>query len=134
MKVVRIVSIVLVIAAACAAFLASMAGYSGFQTWAVRRALAHHPNLGASVGSVAANSGSVRIRGLRLERNGTVLDIPSLDSDLHVISAVLWRRVAIQRLVAKGWVLDLTKADWGAGRGGTGLCGRGCRGHVRAGG
>jgi len=117
MKVVRVVSIVLVIGVACAVFLASVAGYSGFQTWAVRRALAHHPNLGASVGSVAANSGSVRIRGLRLERNGTVIDIPSLDSDLHVIPAVLWRRVAIQRLVAKGWVLDLTKASMEAAAG-----------------
>ena len=114
-KVVRVVSILLVIGVACAVFLASLSTYSGFQTWAVRRALSHHPGLGASVGSVAAESGAVRIRALRLERNGAVLDIPSLDSDLPVVQAVLWRRVAIQRLVAKGWVLDLTKADRAAG-------------------
>jgi hypothetical protein len=117
MKVVRVVAIVLVTGVACAVFLASVAGYSGFQTWAVRRALANHPGLGASVRSVAANSGALRIRGLRLERNGSVLDMPSLDSDLPVIPVVLWRRVAIQRLVAKGWVLDLTKAEWGAAAG-----------------
>ena len=110
MKVVRVVSIVLVIGAACAVFLASIARYSGFQTWAVRRALSNSPYLRGSVESVAADTGQVRIRGLRLERNGMVLDIPSLESELPVLSAVIRRRVAVQRLVAKGWVLDLTKA------------------------
>jgi hypothetical protein len=87
---------------------------SGVQTWAVRRSLSNRPNLRGSVESVSALPGRVRIQGLRLERNGAVLALPSLEADIPVLPAALWHRVAIRKLVAKGWVLDLTKAPGGA--------------------
>jgi hypothetical protein len=108
-KIVRAILIVVVVGLGCAAFFASVAMYSGFQTWAVRRLLSSRPSLRGSVESVAAIPGEVRIRGLRLERNGTVLVLPALDADMDVMP-VLWHRVAIQKLVAKGWILDLTRA------------------------
>jgi hypothetical protein len=86
---------------------------SGFQTWAVRRALSNRSILKGSVESVSANPDEVRIQGLRLERNGAQLTIPSLEADLPVLPAAFWHRVAVQKFVAKGWILDLTNASPG---------------------
>jgi hypothetical protein len=117
MKVIRIASIVLVAGLVCAVLLVCAALYSPFQTWAVRRVLSSRADARGSVESFAAVPGKVSILGLRLERNGIVLTLPSVEADLPIVRAKLWHRVAIRRLVARGWVLDLTKAPAGAAAG-----------------
>src|ERR1039458_2190196 len=117
MKVIRIASIVLVAGLVCAVLLVCAALYSPFQTWAVRRVLSSRADARGSVESFAAVPGKVSILGLRLERNGIVLTLPSVEADVPIVRAKLWHRVAIRRLVARGWVLDLTKAPAGAAAG-----------------
>ena len=80
------------------------------QTWAARRVLATHPEIGATLGSVSAGLGRVEIKNLRVEAHGAVLTLPAIEADLPLVSAGLWHRVTVTRLVAKGWTLDLTKA------------------------
>ncbi|MBI5769959.1 MAG: hypothetical protein HZA93_19445 [Verrucomicrobia bacterium] len=80
---------------------------TGVQTWAARRVLAAQPGLGANLDQLSAGFQTVRLKGLRLERDGAILLLPSLEAELSVIEAGLNRKVAIRRLVAKGWTLDL---------------------------
>jgi hypothetical protein len=84
---------------------------SRFQTWAARRALAARPELHATLGSVSAGLGRVEITGLRLELRGAVLTLPAFSADLPLLSAGFRNKLLITRLAAKGWTLDLTKAQ-----------------------
>ena len=84
---------------------------SSVQTWAARRALAERPELNATLGSISVGFQRVEIRALQAESNGAVLTLPSLDAVLPVIAAGLQDRVEIKSLVAKGWTLDLTRAE-----------------------
>ncbi|HEY0967603.1 MAG TPA: hypothetical protein VGD88_09450 [Opitutaceae bacterium] len=77
------------------------------QTWAVRRVLAQQPGLQAEVGRVAAGLGTVRLENLRLRMEGAELILPLAEIDLPVVSAAMGGRIAVSRLVAKGWSLDL---------------------------
>ena len=81
------------------------------QTWAARRALAAHPELGATVDSVSAGLQSVQVRALHVNSNGAVLTLPALDVGLPMLSAGLSQRLQVKSLVAKGWTLDLTRAQ-----------------------
>ncbi|MEO6005174.1 MAG: hypothetical protein ABIZ04_19610 [Opitutus sp.] len=83
---------------------------SKVQTWAARRALAGHPELHATLGSVSAGFQKVQLRAVRMESNGAVLTLPMLDAELPLLSAGLNQNVQIKSLVAKGWTLDLSKA------------------------
>ncbi len=80
---------------------------SGFQTWAVRRTLASHPGLTASVGRVNASLGRVQVEQFRVTQAGATLTLPSVDVELPVLSAA-GGKVQIKKLVAKGWTVDLT--------------------------
>ena len=79
------------------------------QTWIVEQALARHPGLQASVGSVSAGLSSVHISNLRLQHDGAVLTLPILEVGLPLKTALWDRKVLIQSLVAKGWTLDLSR-------------------------
>ena len=81
---------------------------SGFQTWAARRALVSQQGWDITVTRVSAGFGSVHLEGVRVVRSGAVLTLPTLDADLPLLPAALQSRVQINRLVAKGWTLDLT--------------------------
>ena len=83
---------------------------SSVQTWAARRALEKRPDLNGTLGSVSVGFRRVEVRQLRAESEGAVLILPSMDVELPVVSAALSDRVAISKLVAKGWTLDLTQA------------------------
>lgn len=83
---------------------------ASFQTWAARRELAKRPELHGSIGRVSAGFSRTEVRALKLESQGAVLTLPSLDLELPAISAGLSRKVYVRSLVAKGWTLDLTKA------------------------
>jgi hypothetical protein len=84
---------------------------STFQTWAARKALASQHDLRASLGSVSAGLKRVEVRDLRIESHGAVLTLPALDTELPVLAAGFQNRVQISKLVAKGWTLDLTRAE-----------------------
>ncbi len=110
MKPVRLFIIVIAALAAVIALGAVLALNASFQTWAVRRVLAGRPALGVTLASVSAGPGRVEVKNLRVESHGAVLTIPTLEVELPLISAGLKNKIAITRLVAKGWTLDLTKA------------------------
>ena len=82
---------------------------SSFQTWATRRALASRPAWHASVGAVSAGLHQVSLKNVRFEQDGVALVLPSLEAGLPLLSAGLGKKVLVSRLVAKGWVLDLSK-------------------------
>ena len=97
--------LVLLIAAVALAF------NSGVQTWAARKALAGQPALHASLGSLAAGLGRVELRDLRAEVNGATLVLPTLTVEVPLVSAGLSQKVTVGKLVARGWTLDLSKAQ-----------------------
>lgn len=77
------------------------------QTWAVRRVLAAQPGLQAEVGRVEAGLKSVRLEAVRLRQPGLDLVLPAAEIELPVVSA-LRKRIYVNRIVAKGWTLDLS--------------------------
>ncbi len=86
------------------------AGFSSwFQTWAARRALTSTPGWSGRIGSVTAGLQRIEIKDVRLEHDGAVLVLPSAEADLPLFSAAFRDRLLVSRLVAKGWMLDLTK-------------------------
>lgn len=90
---------------------AGLAFTSGFQTWAARRVLAGRPGLDVSLGRVTAGLNRVRVEKVRVTRAGAVLILPAAEAELPVLSAVLRQQVLVRRLVARGWTLDLTRAQ-----------------------
>jgi hypothetical protein len=84
---------------------------STFQTWVVRRAMADHPELHASVGSVSAGLKRVELRDVYLQQPGARLTLPLVEIDLPLTAAVWGEHVQITRLVANGWTLDLSKSE-----------------------
>lgn len=106
MKSVRILFVVCVV---CVLVLAGLAFTSGVQTWAARRFLEAHPELNLSISSVSVGLNDVRVEGLRIERGGAILTLPSLEAELSPISAALNHRVLIHRLEAKGWTVNLIR-------------------------
>lgn len=81
---------------------------STFQTWAARKAIASNPDLRATIGEVSAGTREVALRNLKYELNGAVLTLPAVDAELPVLSAATSKKVLLSKLVAKGWVLDLS--------------------------
>ncbi|MEO6245574.1 MAG: hypothetical protein ABIQ12_09065 [Opitutaceae bacterium] len=88
-----------------------------FQTWAVRRWLAARPNVRFQVGEVAAGWSRVEAKNLRYEQGGAVLTVPAVEMALPVIAAGFYHRFDVSRCIARGWTLDLGKAESGAGFG-----------------
>ncbi len=79
----------------------------GLQTWVLRRYLAGHPGLGASVESASVRPGLIILRNVRIERGGAILSLPSVEADLPVFPALTGRDFRIRHLAARGWTLDL---------------------------
>ncbi|HTO05253.1 MAG TPA: hypothetical protein VL069_16200, partial [Opitutus sp.] len=111
MKPARVLVVTLGVLAVGLLIVGLLAFNSSVQTWAARRALAERPDLNATLGSISVGLQRVEIRALQAESNGAVLTLPSLDAVLPVIAAGLQNRVEIKSLVAKGWTLDLTRAE-----------------------
>ena len=78
------------------------------QTWLARRILAGSPEYRAELQRVHVGWGGVTAAGLRATYSGAKLTLPSLEADLPVIPVALNDKVAVSRLVARGWTLDLT--------------------------
>ncbi|MCF7687780.1 MAG: AsmA family protein [Cephaloticoccus sp.] len=82
---------------------------SPVQTWVARRVLAAHPEMKAELDRVQVGWGHVTVENLRVAYAGAYLTLPKLDVDLPVQKAVFSRRIAISRLIARDWTLDLTE-------------------------
>lgn len=81
---------------------------SGFQTWAARKAIAGQPELRGSIGRVSAGLNQIELTSVQAESNGAVLTLPALTAELPLYAAGVSQKVAVRKLVAKGWTLDLT--------------------------
>ena len=88
---------------------------SGFQTWVLRRLIASRPGLRAEVGEASVGLNRVELKNLRYEQGGAVLMVPAVMIDLPVVTAGWDRRIAVSRLVAHGWTLDLSAAEKNSG-------------------
>ena len=114
------------VAAVLLLVLVGIAFTSGFQTWVARKALAAQPGYAATLGRVSVGFHQAHVEDLRLEQGGVTVVVPSLDVELSMLAAVR-QHIALQRLVAKGWTVDLSLAAapaagrLPAGAGGTGV-------------
>lgn len=77
------------------------------QTWAARTFAPATPELTVTLDRVSAGLNGARLEGVRVVQPGLVLTLPSADVELNVADAA-GGKVAVRRLVAKGWILDLT--------------------------
>ncbi len=86
------------------AVVVGMAFSPGVQTWAAHRALAGR---NIDVGRVAVGLNRVELDNVQVTQPGVALTLPAAVVDLPLLSAAD-KKVSIQKLVAKGWTLDLT--------------------------
>ncbi len=87
---------------------------SSFQTWAARKALEGRPGPQIALGSVSAGLQHVVVKDLRVEQDGRVLVLPSLEADVALVTAALHQKIVVSRLLALGWTLDLSRAAAGS--------------------
>lgn len=80
---------------------------SGFQTWVARRVVAKQPDMKADIGRVSVGLNRVELTAIRVAQPGMILTLPSATVDVPVIPAAS-KKVAVKRLQAHGWTLDLT--------------------------
>lgn len=88
---------------------------SGFQTWAARRAVSGQADMKAEIGRVSVGLNRIELTSIRIARPGMILELPSATVDVPVLKAA-GKNVAVKRLRAHGWTLDLTAPDKLAGR------------------
>ncbi len=91
-----------------AALITTAAFIPSVQTMIAQRVLDRHPELRASLGSLAAGTGELSVRDLALVVDGAILALPSAQAQLPVTAALWNRTVHIRRLAAKGWTLDVS--------------------------
>ena len=89
------------------------------QTWVARKALSSVAGQGSSLERVSVGLNRVSVRGLRVERNGAVLVVPSADAEIEVISAGFGRGIHVKSVVVKGWTLGLAHPGQGGAPGGS---------------
>ena len=82
---------------------------SPVQTWVARKVLANQPELGAEIGQVRVGWHQLNLEQGKFELSGAVLTLPQLQADFPVVAAAWKHEVAITKLVARGWTLDLTR-------------------------
>lgn len=79
----------------------------GVQTWAARKFAPATDALTVGIGRVDAGLGGARVENVRVVQPGLLLTIPSAEVVVGVVDAA-GGKVEVKRLVAKGWILDLT--------------------------
>ena len=82
----------------------------GVQTWAARKFAPATPELTVAVGGVNAGLNGARVENIRIVQPGLVLTIPSAEVEVNVADAA-GGKIEVRRLVAKGWILDLSDPD-----------------------
>jgi hypothetical protein len=103
-KLLRWLLIGIAVLAVLMAVVVGMAFSPSVQTWAARQALAGR---NIEVGRVAVGLNRVELDNVLVNQPGVALTLPSAEVDLPLLSAA-GKKVSIQKLVAKGWTLDLT--------------------------
>jgi hypothetical protein len=104
MKLLRWLLFGLAVLVALMAVVIGLAMMPGVQTWAAHRVLAGRT---IEVGRVAVGLHRVELDNVHVNQPGVALTLPAAEVDLPLLSAA-GRKVSIQKLVAKGWTLDLT--------------------------
>jgi hypothetical protein len=100
----------LAIAAGCVVSAVAVAFVPAFQTWAARRAVAAVAGPGATIERASFGPTHISLRGVRIEMDGAVLSLPSVDAGIALIPALVAKRYHLTSLNARGWTLDLTRA------------------------
>jgi hypothetical protein len=103
-KLLRRLLIGIAVLAVLMAVVVGIAFMPGVQTWAAHRALAGR---NIDVGRVAIGLNRVELDNVQVTQPGVTLTLPSAAVDLPLFPAT-GKKVSIQKLVAKGWTLDLT--------------------------
>jgi hypothetical protein len=77
------------------------------QTWIARKFAPSNPALTVLLERVSAGLNGAHVENVRVVQPGLVLTLPSLEVEASVADAA-GGRVAVKKLVAKGWILDLS--------------------------
>lgn len=109
-KPLRLLLIILGSLALLVALVVALAFTPGVQTWAARKFAPATPELTVVIGRVDAGLQRTRVENIRVIQPGLVLTLPSAEIDVGVLDAA-GGKVAVKRLVAKGWTLDLTASQ-----------------------
>jgi hypothetical protein len=107
MKPLRILLLGLVGVALLLVVVVALAFTPAVQTWAAHKFAPATPALTVTLDRVAAGLGGAKVEGVRVVQPGLVLTLPSAEFELSVIDAA-GGKVEVKKLVAKGWILDLT--------------------------
>jgi len=107
MKPLRILLIGLAALAIVLVIVVALAFTPGVQTWVARKFAPATPELSVSIGHVDAGLHQTRLEDVRVTQPGLLLTLPSAEVEVGVLDAA-GGKVEVKRLVAKGWILDLT--------------------------
>lgn len=86
----------------------ALAFTSGVQTWAAHKFAPATPELTVGIGRVDAGLNKTRVENIRVVQPGLVLTIPLAEVDVNIKDAA-GSKIVVKRLVAKGWILDMTQ-------------------------
>jgi hypothetical protein len=106
MKLLRIALIAVVSLLFVLGIVVALAFTPSVQTWAAKKFAPATPELSVGIGRVNAGLNSTHLENIRVVQPGLVLTLPSAEIDVDVLDAA-GGQVAVKRLVAKGWILDL---------------------------
>lgn len=109
MKLVRPLLLTLAILFALVALAIGVALVPAVQQWAVRRALAGHPELKLDFASLSAGPSRARLSGVRFEQQGLVVAVENVEADFSAWQFLLHKHVQVDRLVATGIAVDATQ-------------------------
>ena len=107
MKPLRFLLIGLASLAVLLVIVVALAFTPGVQTWVARKFAPATPELTVAIGHVDAGLHQTRLENVRVVQPGLLLTLPSAEVEVGVLDAA-GGKVEVRRLVAKGWILDLT--------------------------
>lgn len=109
MKLVRPLLVTLGILLALVALAIGIALVPGVQQWAVRRALAQHPELKLTFASLSAGPSRAQLSGVRYEQDGLIVTADGAEAEYSVWQFLARHHVQLDRLIVKGITIDATK-------------------------
>lgn len=110
MKILRPILWSVVVIATLLVLVLVLAFNASVQTWAARRALAGQPGLKSELGLVSAGMKRTELTNIAISKPGFNLKLPSLTIDMPLMTAAS-KKIAVKRLVARGWSIDLSVPD-----------------------
>lgn len=109
MKLVRPLLVTVAILFALVVITIGVALVPAVQQWAVRRALAGHPELKLDFASLSATPSRARLSGVRLEQQGLIVTVEQAEAEFSAWQFLTRKHVQVDRLVATGINVDATK-------------------------